>query len=76
MYYFYSDVLHHSLVIYTAMHYNGYMITKDKVKSIRINEEVFQELEKLGLSPQKIIDQKIAELFKIEVKITVKEDKQ
>lgn len=51
------------------------MLNKDKVKSVRINARLMKELEKLGLTPQKILDDKLAELFEVEVTVKLKEQK-
>lgn len=51
---------------------------KDKVTSVRINTDIFIELEDMGLTVQQLVDEGIEKLFNIEVEeiitITVKDD--
>lgn len=41
-------------------------IIKDKMVSVRINSEIKKALEEKGLTVQKILDERIEELFKLE----------
>ena len=45
---------------------------KNKVRSIRINDEIEKKLKSMGHTVQKLLDEKINELLNIEVKETVK----
>lgn len=43
-------------------------ITKDKITSVRVNTQIFEQLKKQGITPQSIINDYIAKNFKLVIK--------
>ena len=51
-------------------------MNKDKITSIRINSEILEKLKKMGYTPQRLIDERINQLLKVEISKRIKIIKQ